>query len=146
MQDVGLCVTYQGGGCSVPYPVDNSDSPSVVEQSQQALASVVFHLLFLDSDSVEYPMPYASCLTSCSVGGEYPVAQLILRSSAYSRVLSVMKLCLSIILGFCSPFYLGCFALHPGITCLGYVHYEIACLASQASYWAGALWDGLSGL
>ena len=31
-------VTYQGDGCSVPYPVDNSDSPSVVEQSQQGIS------------------------------------------------------------------------------------------------------------
>ena len=54
-----------------------------------------------------------------------------------------MQLSLSEDLGFCSPSYLGCFALHPGIACLGYVHYGIACLASQASDWAGALWDGL---
>ena len=29
--------------------------------------------------------------------------------------------------------------LDPGMACLGYVHYGIACLASQASDWAGAL-------
>ena len=29
-----------------------------------------------------------------------------------------------------APFYLGYFILHPGIACLGYVHYGIACLAS----------------
>ena len=57
-----------------------------------------------------------------------------------------MELCLSEDLGVCSPFYLGCFALHPGIACLGYVHDGIACLASQASDWTGALWDSLSGL
>ena len=34
----------------------------------KALASVVFHLVFLVSGSVEYPMPYASCLASCSAG------------------------------------------------------------------------------
>ena len=49
-------------------------------------------------------------------------------------------------LRFCSPFYLGCLALHPGIACLGYEHHGIACLTSQASYWAGAPWDSLSGL
>ena len=48
--------------------------------------------------------------------------------------------------GLCSPFYLGCFALHPGVACLSYVHHGIACLASQASDWAGALWGSLSGL
>ena len=57
-----------------------------------------------------------------------------------------MQLSLSEDLACCGPFYLGCFALHPGIACLGYVHYGVACQASQASYWAGALWDGLSGL
>ena len=67
VKEQNVRVTYQGGGCSVPYPVDNSDSPSVVEQSQQGITAVVFHLLFLVSGSVEYPVPYASCLASCSV-------------------------------------------------------------------------------
>ena len=86
--------------------------------------------------------------------GDYPVARLVLGSSACHVilclmqlacpvVLSLMELCLSKDLGFCSPFYLGYFALHPGIACLGYVHYGVACLASQASFWAGALWNGL---
>ena len=57
-----------------------------------------------------------------------------------------MQLSLSEDLGFCSPFYLGYFALCPGVACLGYVHHGIACLASQASDWASALWDSLSGL
>ena len=78
--------------------------------------------------------------------GDYPVALLVPRSSACPIILCLMQLNLSLDLGFCSPFYLGCFALHPGIACLGYVHYGVACLASQASYWAGALWDVLSGL
>ena len=51
---------------------------------------------------------------------------------------------MSLNLSFCIPFYLGYFTLHPGIACLGYVHYWVACLASQASYWAGELWNGLS--
>ena len=33
---------------------------------------------------------------------------------------------------FAAPFYLGYFALHPGIACLGYVHYGVDCLASQS--------------
>ena len=52
----------------------------------------------------------------------------------------------SLDLGLCSPFYLGCFAFHPGIACLDYVHHGIACLASQVSDWAGVLWHGLFGL
>ena len=74
-------------------------------------------------------MPYASCLVSCSVIWKCPC------SPACPQVLSLMELCLTEDLGFCSPLYLGCFALHPGIACLGYVHYGIVCLASQAPDW-----------
>ena len=74
-------------------------------------------------------MPYASCLVSCSVVWRCPC------SSACPVVLCLMQLYLSKDLGFCSPFYLGCFTLHPGIACLGYVHYGIACLAFQACDW-----------
>ena len=91
-------------------------------------------------------MPYASCLASCSAGWRYSVTGLILRNSVCPLVLSLMELCLSDLWGFCGLFYLGCFALHHGIACLGYVHCEIACLASHASDWEGALWDGLTGL
>ena len=56
------------GSCSIPWAVDNSDSSSIVEQSQQGTDSSCIPLLFLVSGSVEYPMPYASCLASCSVG------------------------------------------------------------------------------
>ena len=85
-------------------------------------------------------MPYVSCLVSCSVVWRQ------FCSPTCPVDLCLMQLCLSEDLGFCSPFYLGCFVLHPGIACVGYVHYGIACLASQASDWAGAPWDGLSGL
>ena len=78
-------------------------------------------------------MPYASCLVSCSVVWRCSC------SSVYPVVLCLMQLCLSKDLGFFRLFYLGCFALHPGIACLGYVYYGIACLASQASDWAGTL-------
>ena len=64
---------YQGeyiiGSCSIPWSVDNSDSPSIVEQSQQGTDSSCIPLLFLISGCVEYPMPYAFCLASCSAGG-----------------------------------------------------------------------------
>ena len=66
-------------------------------------------------------------------------------SSVCPGMLFLKELCLSKDLGFCSLFYLGCFALHSGIACLGYVHSGIACLASKASDWAIAFWDGLSG-
>ena len=44
----------------------------------KALAVVVFLLLFLVSDSVEYPMPYAS---HAVLSGDVPAAQLVLRYS-----------------------------------------------------------------
>ena len=78
--------------------------------------------------------------------GDHPVTELILRNSACPQALSLMELCLSGLLSFCNPFLFRVFCITPWITCLGHVHYGIACLASQASYWAGALWDGLSGL
>ena len=59
---------YVGCHLSIPYPVDNSDSPSIVEQSQQGFSFSCIYLLFLISGSVVYPMPYASCLSSCSAG------------------------------------------------------------------------------
>ena len=56
------------GSCSISQSVDNSDSPSIVEQSQQGADSSCVLLLFLIFGSMEYPMPDASCLVSCSVG------------------------------------------------------------------------------
>ena len=153
-----LCMMWKSSGSvkgqyacchlSIPYPVDNSDSPSVVEQSQQGISfSCICLLLFLISGSVEYPMPYASCLASCIGGGDYPVAGLILMEFCLSPGTLLNGALLIWPLGLLqSPFYWGYFTLHPGIACLVYVHYGIACLASWASYWAGALWDGLSGL
>ena len=75
-----------------------------------------------------------------------PVVSSSLLMSACLVVLYLKQLSLSKGLGFCSLFYLGCFALHPGIACLGYVHHGITCLASQASDWAAALSDSLLGL
>ena len=64
-------VMYKGAECYVdllvPYPADNSDSPSVVELSQQGIDSSCCSYLFLISGSAGYPMPYASCLSSCCV-------------------------------------------------------------------------------
>ena len=56
------------GSCSVSWSVDNSVSPSIVEQSQQGADSSLILLLSLVSGSMDYPMPYASCLASCSAG------------------------------------------------------------------------------
>ena len=139
-------VTCQGGGCSVPYLVDNSDSSSVVGSHNKALASVVFCLLLLVSGSVEYPMPYAFSLASYSASWRLSCSSVdpwVFCLSWSTLLNGALLVCY---FGPLQPFNLGCFALHHGIACLGYVHYGVACLAFQASYWTGALWDGLSGL
>ena len=74
-------------------------------------------------------MNNASCLVSCHGVWRCPC------NAACPVVLCLMQLCLPKDLGFCSPFYLGCFTLHLGIASLCYVHYGIACLASKASDW-----------
>ena len=66
-----VCCTlfrYTVGCCSVSWPVDNSDSPSIVEQSQQGTDSSCILLFISCLQPEEYPMPYAYCLASCSVG------------------------------------------------------------------------------
>ena len=98
-----------------------------MEQSQQrhwlGLVSFIIPCLWLCS--VEYPMPYVSCLVSCSVdwSSSWSVAYpdvFSFRSSACPDVLYLMHLSLSEDLDFCSLFYLG--------------------------YICIALWDSLSGL
>ena len=86
-------------------------------------------------------MPYASCLASCSVVRSCSLSQL-----ACPVVLCLMQLSLPEDLGFCSLFYPVhiCTALWDSLS--GLVHSRIASLASQASDWAVAFWDGLSGL
>ena len=70
--------------------------------------------------------------------------------AAFSCLLSLCVLAFpvffsSLQLGFCSPFYVGCSLIEPWDSLSGYVHPGIACLASQASDWAGAFWGSLSG-
>ena len=86
-------------------------------------------------------MPYASCLFSCSVVWRCSSSQL-----ACPVVLCLVQLSLFEDLGFSSPFY--AVHIHSALwdSLSGLVHSGIACLASQASEWAVAFWDGLSGL
>ena len=48
--------------------VDSSDSPSIVEQSQQGCNSSCYNLLTVIPGSVEYSVPYAHQLAFCNVG------------------------------------------------------------------------------
>ena len=103
----------------------------------KVLALVVSLYYLLVSGSVEYPMPYASCLgccggllccviLSCSLG-----CSALLQLSLSSCVL-LKELCLSKVLAFCSFFYLVPFhdALWDSLSRL--MHSGIACLAFQA--------------
>ena len=66
----------------------------------KVLAIVVFLYYSLSLAFLEYPMPYASCLASCSV-----VWSCFLGQPACPDVLCLMQLSLSEGLGFCSPLY-----------------------------------------
>ena len=48
--------------------VDNSDSPSIVEQSQQGHDSSCNSLLIVIPSSVKYPIPYTCQLAFCNAG------------------------------------------------------------------------------
>ena len=84
---------------SLVIDVDNSDSPSIVEQSQQGTGYSCIPLLFLVTSSVECTMPYAflpSLLQCC--------LELFL-GTACPLVLCLIQLSLSEDLGFCRLFY-----------------------------------------
>ena len=55
--------------------VDNSDSPSIAEQSQQGHVSSCHFLLTVIPGSVKYPIPYACQLSFCNVGMSCGVPQ-----------------------------------------------------------------------
>ena len=94
----------------------------------KALAVAVLLLLFLVSSSVEYPMPYASCLVSCSVDWSCSSAQ-----PACPDVLCFMQLSFLEDLGFFYPVHI-CTVLWNSLS--GLVHSGLAFLASQAPDWA----------
>ena len=85
-------------------------------------------------------MPYALFLASCSMGS--PIFLIV------SRPYVPLCLCMSLhaCLGLCSlSFYLGYSPIELWDSLSAYVHPWIACLASHASHWQGALWASLSG-
>ena len=117
------------GGCtnSMFLLMDNSDSPSIVEQLQQDVILIVIPLLVIIPSSMMCLMPYACQLASCRMG-----------ISNYASCADSMTLCspcplfsshLSSSLGFCSPFYSGCFLVEPWDSLSDYVYPGIACLA-----------------
>ena len=67
VKEQNVRVTYQGGSCSVPCPVDNSDSPSVVEQSQQGVSfsCILFIIPCLWLCRVSYALCLLPSLLQC---------------------------------------------------------------------------------
>ena len=138
-----------GGYCTNPMflLVDNSDSPSVVEQLQQGCDSGCYTLLAVISSSMKCLMPYACQLASCSMGISY----YAFCSCSYVLIFPVFFSSLVLFLHFLSPnwgsaapFIQGVFSLNLGIACLtmctlgyhvwlskpliGQVHSGVACL------------------
>ena len=140
--------------CSTFLLIDNSDSPSIVEQLWQDVTLVVIPLLVIIPSLIMYLKPYACQLASCSMGisnyASCPDSMtlrflcpcsfhlpplLLLLSCSVPSVPGVLQ----------SPFYSGCFLVEPLDCFSDYVYPGIACLAFQASDWVGAFWGSLSG-
>ena len=82
--------------------VDNSDSPSIVEQLQQGWDSICNTLLTVIPSSVKYPIPYACQLASCNVGISCCILLSLVSLCPY--VPHVLLLCNISQLGLCYPF------------------------------------------
>ena len=119
--------------------VDNSDSPSIVEQSQQGCDSNCNSLLTIIPSSVMYPMPYACQLAFSNVGISCSVPQWMLSLSllcVFARRLIWWAFSCWVL----QPLLFRVFSLAPWDSLSDYVHPGIACLVFWASNWAGALW------
>ena len=104
-----------------------------MQQSQQGIDSSCIPLLSPVSGSVEYPMPYASCLASCSVGW----------SLFYSSVGPCVSLLLELFFSCCS--LLNASQLVWGFGLLQPLLSRVFCIALRDSLSVlSALWDSLS--
>ena len=126
--------------CIIPMLLllDNSDSPSIVEQSQQGCDSICHPLLTIIPGSMMYPMPYACQLASSNVGISCSVLLSLVSMYPYIPMFCPSQPFYQ--LGLCSSFYLRCFIFTPWDSLSDYVHPGIACLAFWASNWAHAFW------
>ena len=113
--------------------VDNSDSPSIVEQSQQGCDSSCNSLLTVVPSSVMYPISYACQLgfgnvdMSCSIP-QWMLSLLCVHLCVFARQ-SIKEFCKVSPTGFCNAFYLWCSVFAPWDSLSDYVHH----------------WDSLSG-
>ena len=104
--------------------VDNSDSPSLVEQSQQGCGSSCYTLLAVVPSSMKCLMPYACQLASCSRGISYYAPCSCSYDLTFPVFFSSITLTSYFLLPTSSlgalqpPFYPGCFLIEPGIACL----------------------------
>ena len=100
--------------------VDNSDSPSIVEQLQQGHDSSCYILLTVVPSSVKYLIPYACQLASCNIG--IPCYILLSLISLCPYIPCVLLFCnvtnILINWGSAAPFIQGVFSWNPGIDCL----------------------------
>ena len=107
------------------------------------MTPVVITLLVIIPSSMMYLKPYACQLTSCSMGisnyASCPDFMTLHSPCPCSSSLALSSL------GFCSPFYSGCFLIEPWDSLSDYVYSGIAYLAFQASDLADAFWGSLSG-
>ena len=96
--------------------VDNSGSPSIVEQSQQGCDSSFYTLLAVIPSSVKYPIPYACQLASCNMGIS---CWILLSLVSLCPSISYVPLFATATTGALQPLFIqGVFSLNPGIACL----------------------------
>ena len=106
--------------------VDNSDSPSVVEQSQQGCGSSCYTLLAVIPSSVKCPMPYMSA-SLLHMGISCCASLSLISVSLCSPCSSLPQL---LLFGTLQPlFYPVHFLIEPWDSLSDYVHPGIACLA-----------------
>ena len=99
--------------------VDNSDSPSLVEQSQQEHGSSCYTLLAVIPSSMKCLMPYACQLASCSMGISSCGSHLCVLTFPMFFSSATLSAVLFPSLGALQPpFIQGVFLLNPGIACL----------------------------
>ena len=124
------------GDCTNPMflLVDNSDSPSLVEQSQQGCGSSCYTLLAVIPSSMKCLMPYAHQLASCSMGISYYAPCSCSYDLMFPVFFSSVTPTSYLLLPTSSPgalqpsFYPGCFLIEPWDSLSDYVHPGITCL------------------
>ena len=127
----------------------DSDSPFVLVQLQHGCGSGCH--TFISKHFYLYDMSYVLCWSASFLQHVY--IQLCFLFLIYDLMFPMsfvlipllFLLSLSSPVGFCSPFYPGCFLIEPLDNLSDYVHPGIACLVFQDSDWVGAFWGSLSG-